>query len=141
MSIDDFVRRPIETLPPDASCVAAAALMRDRGIGSVVVAEGDVPLGIVTDRDLAIRVVAEQRDAATVTLREIMSSHPVFLSRDCSLDDVMRTMREMGVRRLPIVDRQGHLDGIVSMDDVLVALSRQLGRMGEAVAVELGPSA
>jgi CBS domain-containing protein len=140
MSVQELIRRPVETLPPTASCVAAAELMRDMRVGSVVVTEEGRPIGIVTDRDLAVRVLAEARDATRVTLREVMSAHPIFLSVESTVEEALRTMREMGVRRLPIVDR-GKLAGVLSMDDVLMSLGRQLGLIGTAIAVELGSDA
>jgi CBS domain-containing protein len=137
ISIESLIRRPVMTLPASASCVAAARLMRDENIGSVVVADTREPLGVVTDRDLAIRVLAEARNPEDVRLEEVMSPYPVFLSIRRSLDDAITTMRDLGVRRLPVVDEHGHLEGIVSMDDILALIARQLGRLGEAVQREI----
>ena len=138
MSISELVKRPVETLPPHAACIDAALLMRDQRVGSVIVAENKRPLGIVTDRDLSIRVMAERRDPARVPLKEVMSGYPVYLSQDSTLDDAVRTMREMGVRRIPVVDKEGRLDGVLSLDDVLMVLGRQFGLLSEAIGVELG---
>lgn len=140
MSIEHLIRRPAETLPPTALCVEAAALMRDKNIGSVVVTEDDLPLGIITDRDLAVRLVAEERDASRLSLRDIMSTYPVFVSKDADLDDVVRAMRQMIVRRIPVVDHQGRVDGIISMDDVLMYLAQQLGSVSEAIEMESIPA-
>jgi CBS domain-containing protein len=112
--------------------------MRDENVGAVVVANGREPIGIVTDRDLAVRVVAEQRAASDVPLASIMSTHPAFLATRRTLDEVISTMRQLGVRRLPVVDDAGNLDGILSLDDVLMLLARELGELGEAVRAELG---
>jgi CBS domain-containing protein len=111
--------------------------MRDENIGAVVVAREAEPLGIVTDRDLAVRIVAEGRIPDDVTLESIMTTHPAFLARHRTLDDVLATMRQLGVRRLPVVDASGNLDGILSLDDVLVLLARQVGELAEAVRAEL----
>jgi len=141
MSLDAIIQRPARTLPPTATCADAARLMRDENVGAVVVANGREPVGIVTDRDLAVRVVAEQRAPADVPLASIMSTHPAFLARRRTLDEVIATMRQLGVRRLPVVDDAGNLDGVLSLDDVLMLLSRQLGELGEAVREELGRTA
>ena len=138
MSLDAIVQRPARTLPPTASCTDAARLMRDENVGAVVVANGREPIGIVTDRDLAVRVVAEQRAASDVPLASIMSTHPAFVATRRTLDEVISTMRQLGVRRLPVVDDAGNLDGILSLDDVLMLLARELGELGEAVRAELG---
>lgn len=138
MSIEPLIHRPVETLPATASCAAAAALMRDRNIGSVIVTEDDDrPLGVVTDRDLAVRVIAEGRDGTRLTVREIMSTYPVFVHRERSLEDVVRAMRDMAVRRMPVIDHLGRIDGMISMDDVVMYLARQLEGVSEAIATEL----
>jgi CBS domain-containing protein len=112
--------------------------MRDENVGAVVVANGREPVGIVTDRDLALRVVAEQRAPSDVLIGAVMSTHPAFLAKRRNLDEVISTMRQLGVRRLPVVDDAGNIDGILSLDDVLMLLARQLGEIGEAVRAELG---
>lgn len=127
----------VKTLGPEASCADAARLMRDQNIGSIVVAREGEPLGIITDRDLALRVVADAQDANRVRLEEVMSPHPIFVSDRRSVEDVLKTMRDLGVRRLPIVDDRSRLEGIVTMDDILTHLARQIGQLGEAIEREL----
>jgi CBS domain-containing protein/mannose-6-phosphate isomerase-like protein (cupin superfamily) len=131
------VLRPVQTLGPDDSCLDAAQLMRSENIGSVVIARDGEPLGLVTDRDLAMRVLADAQDPVVVRLSEIMSPHPVFISVKRSLDEAIITMRELGVRRLPVVDERGHLAGIVSLDDMLMRIGRQVGQLSECVQREL----
>lgn len=137
MALEILIRRPVRTLPPTATCTEAAELMRSANVGAVVVAQGTEPRGIITDRDLTTRVMAERRDPATVQLREVMSSFPVFISNTRSLGDAIHTMHKFGVRRLPVVDESGQLDGLVSMDDLLMLMGRQLGELGEAIMREL----
>lgn len=137
MSIEKLMQRQVQAMSPTETCSRAAQLMRDARVGAVVVVEEGVPLGVVTDRDLVLRLIAEGRDPAEVELRAIMSRHPAFVSKERSLDDAIRTMREMGVRRLPIVDEHGRVVGMLSLDDVLMVLAAQLGFLGEAVRNEL----
>lgn len=111
--------------------------MRDKNIGAVVIAQADEPLGIVTDRDLVIRVLAEDRPPQEIELGSIMSTHPAFLARHRTLDDAIAAMRQYRIRRLPVVDESGNLDGILSLDDLLMLLGRQFGEIGEAVREEL----
>lgn len=127
----------VVTLGPEATCADAARLMRDQNIGSIVVAREGEPLGIITDRDLALRVVADAQDANSLHLEEVMSPHPIFVSDRRSLEDVLKTMRDLGVRRLPVVDDRSRLEGIVTMDDILTHLARQIGQLGEAIEREL----
>lgn len=138
MSIERLIRHRVETLPPDASCAEAARLMRDENVGSVVVSDDDKPLGIVTDRDLVVRVLAEGNDADALTLGDIMSGEPIFLGADRNLEQALATMRDLAIRRLPIVDDEGRLCGMLSMDDVVILLAEQLGDLAMAVRKELG---
>lgn len=138
MPIETLLRRPVCTLPPDASCQEAAQLLRDENVGCVVVAEEDRPLGIVTDRDLVVRVIAAGRDPQKTPLGEAMSGEPVFLKGERGIDQVVAIMRQERVRRVPVVDAQGRLEGIVALDDLLPLLADQLGDLAEAIRGELG---
>lgn len=138
MSIERLIRRPVVTLPPEATCQEAAKVMRDEGIGAVVVADAGKPLGIVTDRDLVVRVLAAAEEADKLLLREVMSGEPIFLGSDRNLDQLISTMRDLGVRRIPVVDAEGQLEGLVALDDLLILLSDQLAGLGQAVRSEIG---
>lgn len=137
MSIESLLRRPVQTLPPDAPCREAAQLLRDEGVGCVVVSEDERPLGIVTDRDLVVRVMASGRNPDKTPLRDVMSGEPVFLADERGIDQVVATMRQERIRRIPIVDAEGRLEGVVSLDDLLPLLAQQLGGLAEAIRGEL----
>jgi len=137
VSIESLLRRPVCTLSPEATCQEAAQLMRDERVGCVVVAENGRPLGIVTDRDLVTRVIAAGREPAKTLLREAMSGEPVFLARERGFDQLLATMRQQGVRRVPVVDDAGRLEGVVSLDDLLPLLADQLGELAGAIRGEL----
>jgi CBS domain-containing protein len=137
VSIESLLRRPVCTLSPDATCQEAAQLMRDEGVGCVVVAERERPLGIVTDRDLAVRVIAAGREPGKTQLREVMSAEPVFLAGGRGFDQLLATMRQQGVRRIPVVDEAGRLEGVISLDDLLPLLADQLGDLADAIRGEL----
>jgi CBS domain-containing protein len=140
MGIAKLIHKPVQTLPPDATCQEAAQRMRGAGVGCVVVTEADRPVGVVTDRDLAVTVVASARDASQVSLREVMAGEPIFLGRDRDLAQVIETMRLQGVRRLPVVDESGYLEGILTLDDLLLLLSDQLAGLAETVRREVSRS-
>jgi CBS domain-containing protein len=137
--IERLLRRFPETLGPEASCTEAAERMRDANVGAIVVAEGGRPLGVVTDRDIAVRVVAEGLSADATALRDVMSGHPIYLSSERPLDQLVAAMRDLGVRRIPVVDADGKLAGVVSMDDLIVLLAEQLGSLAEAIRREIAP--
>jgi CBS domain-containing protein len=133
MPVETLLRRPVYTLPGDASCREAAELLRDVGVGCVVVAEEERPLGIVTDRDLVLRVMAPGRDPEKTRLRDVMSGDPVFLANVRGLDEVFVTMRQQHVRRIPVVDAEGRLEGVIALDDLLPLLADQLGDLAQAI--------
>ena len=134
MPIEDLIQREVQTLPPDATCVDAAQLMAAQGIGTVVVVDDESPLGIVTDRDLVVRVIARGEKSETVTLREVMTDELIFLEGDRSIDTAIRTLRDQGIRRLVVADRQGRLEGLISIDDLLALLIAQLTDLSEVVS-------
>lgn len=135
MGIRDLVQRPGESLRPDASCAEAARVMRDQGIGSVVVAEDARPLGIVTDRDLATRVMAEDGDAREIAVVDVMSKDPIFVRGDRSISEAIAAMAKQQVRRMLIVDADGHLEGVVSLDDLVALLAGQLCDLSQTLEV------
>lgn len=137
MGIEDLVKKPPVSLPADAKCIEAAEAMREQNVGSIVVADGGKPLGVITDRDLVVRVMARSEDPGELTVGEVMSKDPGFVIRTRSIDEVVATMRQLGVRRIPVVDENGALDGLVSMDDLLVAISGQLGSLAVVIANEI----
>jgi CBS domain-containing protein len=137
MSIEKLIRRATEALPPKASCAAAARLMREAGVGSVIVSQDDRPLGIVTDRDLVTRVMAEGRDPRAVELHEIMSPNPVFVARSRDPQHVLELMRDLSIRRVPVVNEEQRLVGVVSLDDLIISLGDQLANVAETIRKEM----
>jgi CBS domain-containing protein len=116
-----------EVMAPDPVCMpmsstarSAAAAMRDAGIGDVIVLDGDNVCGIVTDRDIVVRVVAAERQPESVTLGDICSRAVATLSPSDSIQDAVQVMADRALRRLPVVDA-GRPVGIVSLGDLAVA--------------------
>ena len=118
----------------------AACLMRRQQVGCLVVVREDdsmpVPVGIVTDRDLVTEAIAASRDLDSTTLGQMMSAPLATCRADATLAEVVGILRGSGVRRLPLVDGDGSLVGVVSTDDVLVAITELLGRLSEAMMIE-----
>jgi len=104
---------------PDATIEEAAQEMRDGDFGLVPVAEDEELLGVITDRDIAIRAVAEGKDPSTL-VREIVSEEVVWASEDDSVEDAARIMSDHQICRLSVVDAEQHLVGIVSLGDFAV---------------------
>ncbi|HMC56760.1 MAG TPA: CBS domain-containing protein [Gemmatimonadaceae bacterium] len=123
MKIQDVMTRDPSCVTPDTPARDAARLMKDEDIGIVPVVDGDGRqlVGVVTDRDIAIRLVAEGRESST-RVRDVMSRDTLATCRpDGDLDEVMDLMAQEQVRRVPIVDERGSLVGIVSQADVVRA--------------------
>jgi CBS domain-containing protein len=137
MQIGNLIRRAVESLPPSASCLEAARRMRDMGVGSLVVAEKKRPLGVLTDRDLVIRVLARGLDPEKVTVGEVMSERPIFVSQTRDVSTVLEVMRDEGVRRVPVVDEHHELVGVVALDDLVLAISGNLGAIADVIRKEL----
>lgn len=113
----------------------AAKLMRDEDVGLAPIVEGDRLVGTLTDRDIAIRVVAEGRDPESTTVSEVASSELVTIDPDQSLDEALRLMAQHQVRRLPVVEEDGRLVGIVAQADVARhGDDRQTGQVVEKIS-------
>lgn len=113
--------------------------MAAEGVGAVVVSIEGRPLGIVTDRDLAVRVMARGRSPKDVRLGDIMSGTPIYLSEARGLDEYIGYMREMAVRRIMVVDAEGQLIGLIALDDLLVLLTDQLHALTDVVRKAIEP--
>lgn len=137
MSIEELIQRDVQTIRAGETCAKAAVRMRDANVGSLVVTTvEDVPIGILTDRDLALRVVGEER-AGDTAVGDVMTADPIFLRETASLNDVIATMREQRLRRMIVVDESGRLCGIVTMDDVVIQLGETLALVSAAIQSEL----
>jgi CBS domain-containing protein len=102
----------------DKPVAYAAKMMRDEDVGLAPIVEGDRLIGTVTDRDIAIRVVAEGKDPEQTTVREIASTQLVTIDPEQDLDEAVRLMAQHQVRRLPVVEEDGRLVGVVAQADI-----------------------
>ena len=129
MRIGDICTREVVTCSPGASVAELAVLMREHHVGDVIVVEssGDerIPVGIVTDRDVAVKVVARRVDPDMVTARDIMNEVVTVLESEVVYDAIW-SMRRKGVRRLPVVDGNNALFGLLSADDLVQFLAEEL---------------
>lgn len=135
-TIRDVAREDVVTAHPDDDATELARQMRDGSVGSVVVVTDGHPMGIVTDRDLAIRVLADETTDATVSARELMTEMPLTIRDDLGVAAAAREMDAHGVRRLPVVDRGDELVGIVSLDDIHRELVREHEHLADVMAAE-----
>lgn len=138
LSIGEICTRDVVFVTEDTSLKDAANLMRTEHVGSLVVVRetsaGRLVTGMLTDRDIAIVAVAREFDPQTLRTGDIMSEQLVIAHPEDSVYDTLATMRQKGVRRVPVVDAKGMLQGIASMDDVLEVITEELQMLVQAMA-------
>jgi CBS domain-containing protein len=138
MTVEDLARTDPIAATPGASIAQVSALMRDENVGSVVIQDDGKPVGLVTDRDVAIRVTAEGEDPTDITAADVMTPDPVVVDRETGVMALTRTMAEHAVRRIPIVD-DGQLYGIVTLDDLDRLLTDERQHLSQVIAEESPP--
>ena len=117
-TVSDVMTRNPRSLRPTSTIVLAAQVMEELNVGVIPVCEGDKLVGMVTDRDIVVRGVAESMDAGTATLADVMSTHVRTAREDDDVQETLATMGQNQIRRMPVVDAQGRLIGIVSLGDI-----------------------
>jgi CBS domain-containing protein len=129
--VSDFMTSNPQTVTSSTPIVEAARLMRDEDVGPLPIVEGDRLNGILTDRDIVTRVVAEGKDPQSTSVGEIASKQLVTIDPEQGLDEALRLMAKHQVRRLPVCEEDGKLVGIVAQADLALETSEQ--QAGEVV--------
>lgn len=142
MRVRDICRTAVATIEPDATLQEATWAMREDHVGDLIVVEsgddGDVPCGILTDRDIVIDVLAEgATDLESVRVEDEMTEDLITVHLDDAPGDAIDVMQAHGVRRLPVLDDGGALYGIVTLDDMLTYLTRQMAGLSGVVSTEI----
>lgn len=119
-AVREVMTSGVTAVQPKASLVEVARLMRDHDIGDVLVASGDDVVGVITDRDITVRVVAEGTDPESVSAESVCSGPPATVSPEDDAAEAVRLMREHAVRRLPVIS-EGRPVGVVSLGDLAIA--------------------
>lgn len=131
----DMTHRPAVTIAADATITAAAELMEHAGVGCLAVVDAGSLVGIVTDRDLVRRAMARRLPTET-RIDDVMSSPVISVPADADTRTVFELFRQHAIRRLPVT-RGGHLEGMITVDDLIVILTRQLDDIVRPVTAEL----
>ena len=130
MSVGEICNREVIICLPDESVSDAIDLMRDQHVGCVVVVQSSgrspLPIGILTDRDIVIRVLRDTADLTSIRVDEVMSHDLVTAYQDDDVIDTMQLMRDKGIRRVPVINSEGGLEGILAVDDLVELLAEQL---------------
>jgi CBS domain-containing protein len=135
MKLNDIFTRNLVTATPEETLATVALRMQKPNVGTVVVVEDRRPVGIVTDRDLALALGA-RGVSPQAQIQKVMTPHVLAIPEDMGIYTATKFMREREVRRLPIVDREDRLVGIVSLDDLLRFLGRELYNLAEGIKHE-----
>jgi len=122
MSLETFCRKPLVKVELDTSIIEACELMAQNNIGSLVVEQNGKLCGILTDRDIALRVAGKGKDSQTTRVKEIMTPDPIRISADKDLPQLTALMHAYHVRRVPIVNGFDTTLGIVTLDDLVAQL-------------------
>src|SRR5688572_21430488 len=120
MLVKALMTRSVECVSPDSTLQQAAQRMRDLDVGPLPICENDRLAGMITDRDIVLRAVAEGKDPTTTRVREAMTSDIVFCFEDQTIDEAAELMKERQIRRLVVLNQDKRLVGIVSLGDLAV---------------------
>jgi len=134
MSLQKFCEHPVVTVSLEQNIVEACRLMREKNVGCLVAVEGEKLRGILTDRDIALKVTAEKKDPQQTKVRDIMTVNPTRIVVSKTLHDLTALMHTHHVRRVPIMDGADKVLGMVTLDDLLILLGQELADIGQGVS-------
>lgn len=138
MTIETLARREVITASPDESAGELAATMRDENVGSVVITDGDTPVGIVTDRDLTVEVLADGTDPDDATAADLMADELRTIPSDAGFYEATELMSRHGIRRMPVTD-DDRLVGIITADDLSELLADEQQELAGVVRAQRQP--
>jgi CBS domain-containing protein len=130
--VRDIMTPNPETVTEQNSVRDAARIMKQRDTGIVPVVNGKKIIGLITDRDIVVRLIAEGKDCATARVNEVMTKGVKSVSEDASIDDVLRVMKGSEIRRVPVVNKNDEIVGIVSIGDLAVETNED-NKVGKAI--------
>jgi CBS domain-containing protein len=134
MSLQKFCQRPVVTISPEQTIAEACRLLRDKNVGCLVATEQEQLRGILTDRDIALKVTGEKKDPQQTKVRDVMTARPISIAVNKTLHDLTTLMHSRHVRRIPIVDQGDKVVGMVTLDDLLILLGEELTDLSQGVA-------
>ncbi len=134
MLVKDIMKTAVITVSPKVPVTEAAFLMREENIGVLVVVENERrPVGIITDRDIVVSVVANNQNPAEILVEEVMTKNLVTVQEDVSVFEILRILGKNSIRRVPVM-KKGRLVGIVSVDDLVVFVVTELSNLAAALS-------
>ena len=141
MTAGEYCNREVVIIEQGTSITQAASLMREFHVGSLVVVQKrdniNVPVGIVTDRDLVIEIIAQRVPVESVTINDVMSKELISVDEQETLIDTLQRMLKSGIRRVIVVDGQGSLQGILTADDIIELMAESMNDLVKLANQEL----
>ena len=139
MSVGEYCTKDVATARPGSSIREIAQQMTNDEKGCVVIVDSaDRPIGVLTDRDIAMRVLRRRRNADTTVASDVMTEHPMRVREKTPMPTALRRMRGEGVRRAPVVGARGKLVGLFTIDSALGAVSRELDSLARVAEAQRG---
>jgi CBS domain-containing protein len=138
MSLQAFCQKRVVTISPERSIAEACWAMKDKSVGCLVAEKHGKLCGILTDRDIVLKVTGEDKDPLTTMVEEVMTRDPVRISVHRSVRDVVSLMRTYHVRRVPIIDGSDTVLGIITMDDLVALFGDEMSELGKAGLPRVG---
>ncbi len=136
MTIYTVCKTNVVSVSPHTSITFVADLMKEKNIGCVIITEDHKPVGIVTDRDIALRGTLKSEENVTTPVSTIMTPDVQIIRKDTGIFDAVQVMKSSKVRRLPVVDMGGRLVGLITVDDIIRLLARELGEIARVIGNE-----
>lgn len=137
MSVGRICVRDVDLADEDEAVWQVAERMHQRAVGTLVILnDAKQPIGIITDRDLVERVLAQRRDPSTASVREVMTADPKTIPEDAPIESALSLMASGRFRRLPVVNGEGKLVGLLSLDDVLMLFAEEFTQIGQLLERE-----
>lgn len=132
ITAEDIIQEDVVTAERDTPIRTVVAQMREEDVGSVIAVEDGEPVGVVTDRKIAL-ALEETPDMGQQTIEDLADSEPITATPDSNMFDILQLMSDENIRRVPIVDEDGQLQGVVALDDVILVLGREMGNAAEVI--------
>ena len=129
--------KPVVTTSAQMTVEQAARAMRSKNVGALVVVNAGRPVGMLTDRDIAVEVVAKGMDPDTVRVGDVIHKRPITIREELGIFDAVRVFAKTGVRRLPVVTKSGILVGVIAIDDLIMLLGNEIGHLAGALSAGL----
>jgi len=139
MGLVKCCREQVVAVSLDTPALEVAKVMGEKNVGSVVVTGDNRPAGILTDRDLAIRVMAQEKNPGAVRAEEIMTGNVIAFQDNMGIYEAIQKMTDAGIRRMPIIDDAGKLIGIVTMDDIIRMLGEEMAAIAKNIEKQSPP--